>query len=129
MKVKDRFVINLRFTEHFSCAEMACKCCGCCLMNPVLMHSLEKLRNLIRKPIHVLSGFRCYKHNLEVGGAKHSRHLCGDAADIVIDGMTVTEMRYAAEKIKFFYEGGIGTYQKQGFVHVDVRFYSARWDS
>ena len=34
-------------------------------------------------PIRINSGFRCVRHNEEVGGAKSSRHLLGCAADIV----------------------------------------------
>ena len=49
--------------------------------------ALEPLRTLWGCPIKVTSGFRSPAVNLLVGGAKHSAHLDGRAADVVPAGL------------------------------------------
>jgi len=67
-------------------------------------------------PVIVNSGYRTPEYNRQVNGAPESRHLTGEAADIVAQGVSIQELARAAEK--FFGDGGIGTYR--GHVHVDV---------
>ena len=43
---------------------------------------LDPARELLGKPIHVNSGFRCPAHNAAVGGVAKSQHTLGEAADI-----------------------------------------------
>lgn len=43
---------------------------------------LQPIRDAYGQPIIVTSGFRCLKLNKAVGGAKHSDHMFGCAADI-----------------------------------------------
>ncbi|EFB70384.1 hypothetical protein PROVRUST_08483, partial [Providencia rustigianii DSM 4541] len=40
------------------------------------------------KPVYVVSGRRCAKHNKAVGGAEHSQHLLGTAGDIKVKDVT-----------------------------------------
>lgn len=68
--------------KHFELEEFQCKCCGAGFPAVKLVFFLENLRRAFDFPIRVNSGFRCEKHNAEVGGAKKSRHLLGCAADI-----------------------------------------------
>lgn len=42
---------------------------------------LEPLREAIREPIRVTSGFRCEALNTAVNGAKNSSHMTGNAVD------------------------------------------------
>lgn len=53
---------------------------------------LEPLRVAADKPIIVYSGFRSPEVNRLVGGSYKSQHCKGEAADIVIPGMTVAEV-------------------------------------
>lgn len=46
---------------------------------------LDPVRAAFGKPIKVNGGYRCEKHNKEVGGAKNSQHLLGQAADIAAE--------------------------------------------
>ena len=51
-----------------------------------LVHEvLDPARERLGKPIIVNSGYRCAKHNREVGGATNSQHMKGEAADIRCD--------------------------------------------
>jgi hypothetical protein len=53
---------------------------------------LDKIREAIGKPVHVTSGFRCYRLNEAIGGAANSQHIKGEAADITVSGMTVENL-------------------------------------
>jgi zinc D-Ala-D-Ala carboxypeptidase len=43
---------------------------------------LQPLRNGVKSPIHINSGYRCPRVNSSIGGASKSQHLTGHAADI-----------------------------------------------
>lgn len=77
--------------KFFNEREFVCRCCGqfppavreniVALVNNVL----DPAREQFGGPVIVNSGFRCPKHNLEVGGAVTSQHMKGEAADICCD--------------------------------------------
>ena len=93
-----------------------------------LAKNLQVLRDEVKKPIKITSGYRSPEHNAKIGGAKASQHITGKAADIKIEGMTpkqvaaVIEKLIAAGKIT---EGGIGIYKT--WIHYDIRGTKARW--
>jgi uncharacterized protein YcbK (DUF882 family) len=93
-----------------------------------LAKNLQVLRDEVKKPIKITSGYRSPEHNAKVGGVKSSKHITGQAADIKVEGYTpkqvteVIEKLIAAGKMK---QGGIGTYST--WVHYDVRGTAARW--
>ena len=114
-------------SKNFSRKEFECKCgCGLCNPSPRLVQALQKLRDLIGRPITITSAHRCPKHNAKVGGVPNSQHVQGIAVDIQVKGMTPKEIAKCAETIKDFYAGGIGIYKT--FVHLDVRTKQARWN-
>jgi uncharacterized protein YcbK (DUF882 family) len=68
--------------------------------------------------IRIVSGYRCRRHNINVGGAEFSYHMKGMAADIVIAKHTIPEMASRVREIDSFRQGGIGCYDT--WVHVDI---------
>lgn len=70
----------------FKFEEFACKCCGQLLfkenIEALVREVLDPVRERVGKPIVVNSGYRCPKHNEEVGGVRNSQHMKGEAADI-----------------------------------------------
>lgn len=116
-------------SNNFNRSEFACKGKGCCnhaaRIQQRLVNALQKLRENINKPIIVVSGYRCSKHNIEVGGAKESMHVKGLAADIRVDGMSIQELYEAVLAIPAFSDGGVGIYKT--WIHVDIREKKARW--
>ena len=74
--------------KWFKEKEFACKCCG--QLPPLARENVKALVAVILDPVRekwgmpvvVNSGYRCPKHNKEVGGVKNSQHLKGEAADI-----------------------------------------------
>lgn len=118
--------IDWKKYPNFQFLEFQCKCSDpVCRSNQKepderLLVGLQKIRDMVQKPVRINSGIRCQKHNAKVGGSKHSYHLRGMAADIVIRDMTSEQIALVAEQIKEFRNGGIGTYMDMGFCHVDV---------
>lgn len=56
---------------------------GCLVQN-----LLQPLRDKLRRPIIVTSGYRSPELNKLVGGASNSQHTLGQAVDITVAGMT-----------------------------------------
>lgn len=77
--------------KNFSLNEFRCKCCkelpadAWMYVEHLVNNLLDPVRDAFGKPIKVNSGYRCEKHNKEVGGAKNSQHLLGQAADIAAE--------------------------------------------
>jgi uncharacterized protein YcbK (DUF882 family) len=93
-----------------------------------LANNLQILRDEVKKPIKITSGYRSPEHNAKVGGVKSSRHITGEAADFKIAGMTPKEVAAVIEKLIAagkMEEGGLGTYST--WVHYDHRNVKARW--
>ena len=87
----------------------------------LLAHRLQSVRDQLKQPILINSGYRTPEHNRAVGGVKNSYHLKGMAADIIIPGMPAAEVqRHLSD-----WQGGMGCYEH--FTHLDIRPYKARW--
>lgn len=87
--------------------------------------ALEEVRTKLgNKPIHINSGFRTPEHNKEVGGVPNSQHLVGDAADIVVEGMTPKEVQASLKD----WRGGLGSYSTWTHVDVSVVPPKRRWE-
>lgn len=103
--------------ENFSPQELACKGSGELLVNRDAMDRLQRLRKAMGHPLIVVSAYRSHRHNAAVGGAKNSMHLQGRAFDISTVNVDPQTLMDVAKRVGF---GGIGTYPRQGFVHVDT---------
>lgn len=125
----------MNVSPHFSNDELKChsgiNCPHCGGQNRCtvrLLTALEALRRVAGNvPIRVNSAYRCAAHNAEIGGVPDSEHVLGNAADIVIEGMTAAQMYRKARLVTAFRAGGIGVAILQGYIHVDVRPSPARW--
>lgn len=112
-------------SKNFSRYEFACNChCGFDTVDTELLPVVQGVRNHFNKATFVTSGCRCLKYNKLVGGAKHSKHMWGQAADLQVSGASPKEVADYLDKTypdKF----GIGRYRN--FTHVDVRKTRTRW--
>lgn len=102
--------------KHFEKEEFACPCCGENKISSKLVGYLDRARELSGVPFVVTSGYRCEKHNEEVGGVPGSSHTKGLAADIAVPN---NEVRYWVLEALFtvgFKRIGVG----DEFVHVDI---------
>ena len=110
---------------NFSRSEFACKCgCGFDEIDPETVNVLQAVRDFFDRPIKVNSGCRCKAHNESVGSTDTSRHVAGDASDIVVQGVDSDLVVEYLDELNGD-ELGIGTYET--FVHVDTRGTRARW--
>ena len=76
--------------KWFKEKEFACKCCGQLPLSTgsgqaprenvkaLVREVLDPVREQLGKPIVVNSGYRCEKHNKDVGGVRNSQHLRGE---------------------------------------------------
>ncbi len=115
-----------KITSNFYSTEFDCSCnysdCQWTYIDVEHVEKLQELRENIGKPLKVTSGYRCEKHNKDVGGASRSRHKVGDASDIKCTENPESVAKIA-ESLNF---DGIGRYNT--FTHLDSRGYKARWN-
>jgi len=101
---------------HFNRSEFACQCgCGYNTVDALLLEALEAIRTHFEAPIRVASGCRCPSHNFDVGGAQHSQHKRGRAADIVVKGVSPADVATLAEDL------GMSVGRYVSFTHIDSR--------
>jgi len=122
-KYKD---VKEKVGKYFTAYEFACRHCGECVIDTELIKVLDCIREGIGNPVIVNSGYRCEKHNKEVGGSPNSQHKLGTAADISCSAVSVKTLYKVAEKC-LGDRGGLGYYPVSNFVHVDVRKGYSRW--
>jgi len=107
---------EIRLSKHFKQSEFACQCCGKTKVNIQLIIALKKLREKVKVPIIITSGYRCPLHNKEVGGAKYSQHCLGNAVDIKIKGYTPAQVARLAKECGFTW-----TKVYSSWTHIDIR--------
>lgn len=93
-----------------------------------LAENLQVLRDELKAPITVNSGYRSPKHNAKIKGVKRSQHLLGNASDIVVEGYTPQEVAIVIEELirdGKMLQGGLKAYST--FTHYDIRQIKARW--
>ena len=95
--------------KWFKEKEFVCKCCGelpplaQANVRALVANVLDPVREKLGRPITVNSGYRCEKHNGEVGGVRGSQHLVAEAADIAPAGfksLNVPEFKTELERLK-----------------------------
>jgi uncharacterized protein YcbK (DUF882 family) len=113
-----------QLSKNFWLSEFKCKDgSDKILIDDKLIRLLQELRNSLKAPVHIISGYRTPSHNAKVGGKKNSQHLKGKAVDITAIGYSPKQLIVYAKAVGFT---GIGLYDE--FVHVDTRLFKASWD-
>jgi len=104
--------------KYFRIAEFECSC-GCRENGIKLpfIDTLDKIRGeMSGMALVITSGYRCPKHNAEVGGKKNSSHLKGLAADI---SCTTSRMRFMI--LKAAINNGVARIGiAKDFIHLDM---------
>lgn len=124
----------MQVTSHFASEEFACHDGTDYPADRIETHlrplcvALERIREELSRdagkpvPLAIISGYRSRRWNERIGGAKASRHVEGDAADVQPMGVSVRALHEAAlrlHKLGTIRLGGIGIYK--GWVHIDTR--------
>jgi zinc D-Ala-D-Ala carboxypeptidase len=79
---------------------------------------LQPLRDVVGGPVVVSSGYRSPELNRAVGGAKASCHMAGRAADIVVPGMSVSEVCSEIARLRLPWRQCIDEFGQ--WVHVSI---------
>ena len=83
---------------------------------------LQPLRDLVRLPVIISSGYRSLEANAAVGGSHNSQHMEGQAADFTIPGMSLEKVFNTIFK-NLPYDQLIFEFGK--WIHVSYNFYEA----
>jgi Peptidase M15 len=131
---------NNRLTVHFKADEFYCRDGSAPPINA--RPAMVKLCRTFLEPMrdkfgtcYILSAYRHELYNASIGGARLSQHIYEDSFESV-----ATDLRFArgspaqwsaeAKRIRTSRnkgKGGVGRYDRSGFVHVDNRGYKADW--
>lgn len=151
-------------TPHFQLKQFICKQQGgypkYVVLQELLLNKLEYLLYEINQrgfnvdTFHIISGYRTPHYNKYLGNKALSRHIFGDAADIIIDvypkdgymddlnsdgKVNYKDADILYDMVEGVYErreyeeyvGGLGLYRRTSehspFIHIDTRGYKARW--
>jgi len=123
----------MKLTANFNLAEFNSKC-GRPMPENVrvniqrLANALQVIRDEVKRPITITSGYRSLEHNRAVKGASNSTHLTGLGADFKVLGMTPKQVVVVIERLITegkIPQGGLKAYAS--WIHYDVRNVKARW--
>ena len=112
-------------STHFSRHEFACNCgCGFDTVDIETLFVLQDIRAHFNAPVVINSGCRCAEYNRRIGGATHSQHVRGRAADIRVQDVIPAAV---AEYVETQHPAvSVGRYDT--FTHIDTRTSGpARW--
>lgn len=113
-------------SKNFSKEELECSC-GCEeTIDPILLITLQKLRDIVDKPFTINSAKRCIDWNISVGGSTNSWHTKGLAVDISIINWESKAVELLVRSAKALGFKGIGYYKT--FIHLDLRDDVTTWN-
>ncbi len=102
--------------KFFNKREFNCRCCGAISISANLVLKLDLARELAETPFIITSGYRCPKHNQQVGGVRNSAHVLGLAVDVAVPNNVVRLNIIRGLIIAGFRRIGIS----KDFIHADI---------
>ena len=103
-------------TANFDLEEYACNCgCGRSDIKAELVDKIQQVRDTLGRSIRINSGFRCERHNGNIGASETSSHIGGWAADLQTKG-SAARYELLVAVMQVFDRVGIA----KNFIHVDV---------
>jgi len=108
---------DFKLTDNFNLMEFQCPCCHTVMLSPGLALKLQSLRLKWGGPLIINSGYRCERHNREVGGVERSLHKRGMAADVRV--AEKDQPCFCALALEAGFARAL-PYGKRGFVHLEI---------
>jgi uncharacterized protein YcbK (DUF882 family) len=106
--------------KHFKIEEFACNCCGEVKMVDHFLSMIDQARDFAGVKFIIVSGYRCQKHNTDVGSTSQN-HPGGKASDIYCRSGPA-RLKIVRSLIKAgFVRLGIGP----TFIHCDISDYTS----
>lgn len=90
----------------------------------LIVRVLDPIRNCLKQPVYVSSGYRSAELNRLVGGSATSQHLTGEAADIYLKNASNGKILQAVETLNLNFDQLIlekGTMENPQWVHISYR--------
>lgn len=85
----------------------------------LIIHCLQPIRDKLKRPMIITSGYRCGRLNNLVGGKSTSQHLIGQAADFQVVGMSVQDVINFIRINNFDFDQLIAEYNKnKSWIHI-----------
>lgn len=84
-------------------------------MLELIYNVLQPLRDKLGKPVIITSGYRNFEVNSLVNGARNSQHTKGQAVDIVVKGMSISQLIEFIKKSSIEYDQLIN---ERNWVHI-----------
>lgn len=106
---------EIKISKNFYLKDFQCPCCKRVMIHPSLLEEMEKLYSMAKGKIKITSGYRCEKHNKEVGGVANSKHMKGLACDITASDLQ--EVYNIAKNLKFSF---VKLDEKKKYIHMEV---------
>lgn len=107
-------------THGLAFKEFQCKCdykdCGHQFIFQKLVDKYSIVRKHFGKPITITSGYRCQRHNSNVGGVDSSYHKIGAAIDLTCEANDLPRL---LELCKLFFDTVIH-YEDKNFIHCQL---------
>ena len=82
----------------------------------LIFYCLQPIRDLIKKPMIISSGYRCKEVNQLVGGKSTSQHTKGMAVDFTVKGMSIKKIIETIKNSNIEYDQLINEYDS--WVHI-----------
>jgi hypothetical protein len=119
-----------KLSENFYEDEIRCRCGACnkLQLHPGFIEQLQAIRSEFGQSMHVTSGCRCHRYNLDIGGHARSLHVCdvpshiGQLGTLAVD-IAAVDGNYRGGLFQVAWKRGwsIGWNAKRGFLHLDRR--------
>lgn len=87
-------------------------------VNIDLLNRFSAVQQQTGKQMPIVSGYRGETYNAQVGGAKHSQHLEGNAIDVDVRGMSIEDRQRVIKSARANGIQGIGIYSNS--LHFDI---------
>ena len=103
-------------SPSFSRAEFRCQCGKCeTIISMALVERLQRIRDAIRMPIRITSGYRCEAYNKLIGGETGGAHTSGEGVDVLMPSNEY-RMLFLEQAVRWF--SRIGIYDRH--IHMDI---------
>lgn len=114
------FPVHASLTKNFKVSEFVSEHKGrYAILLAALVETVQVIRNRIKAPLRVNSGYRSPSYNKAIGGATFSRHMYGDGVDLAAPTISVHELKNKCIQAGASY---VQVYA-DGHVHCDWRNY------